>query len=113
MRPGLLGRATVVLEKLAAPEVLDDLGSPVETWETLTTCPAYIEPLVGRELFAAQQTQATADHRIWLRYDTETAQLTPVMRIRYGTRLFDIQAIQNTGSRNAELQVIAKERLAA
>ena len=102
-------RHRVVLERLGTP-VQNTFGEPVETWEEYAVRWAGVEPLEGREYLQAQQTQTAVDHRIRLRYDTETALITPAMRIRYGARLFDIQSVIDPEERHVELPLMARVR---
>ena len=44
-------------------------GGEVTSWATFLTRRASIEPLQGRELFAAQQFQTITTHKIKMRYD--------------------------------------------
>src|SRR5512143_2305375 len=65
MRIGKL-RHRVTIEQVA--ETQDADGAGLETWSTYATVQASIEPISGREYFAAQSTQADVTHRIVLRY---------------------------------------------
>jgi SPP1 family predicted phage head-tail adaptor len=52
----------------AATETQDIDGSAIETWQTHATVHAFIEPISGREYFAAQSIQADVTYRISFRY---------------------------------------------
>ncbi len=84
----------------------DEYGGVVTTWQTFADRWAAIEPLSGRELFAAQQLANTVSIRVRLRY---LAGVTPAMRVLYGTRTFSIQAVINVEERNEELQLLCEE----
>ncbi len=56
----------VVLRRRAAPQ--DALGQGANTWVDVATVWAAIEPLRGREFFAAGQLQAAVETRITLRW---------------------------------------------
>jgi SPP1 family predicted phage head-tail adaptor len=65
------------------------IGEQTNSWATLLTIWAHIEPLTGKELFYAQQIQAEADTKISIRhYDG----LTSKDRIKFGTRYYSIIA---------------------
>lgn len=69
-------RAGVMRErvKLQRPEVgIDARGQAVDTWVDVATVWARVEPLRGREYFAAAQVQDTADARITIRHRTDVA----------------------------------------
>ena len=65
------------------------IGEITDSWATLVTVWARIEPLTGRELFYAQQITAGADTKIYIRH---YAGLTAKDRIKFGTRIYSIIA---------------------
>lgn len=85
-------------------------GEPVQTWTTLATVWAAVEPLAGRQFFAAQQTQAQVTHSIRIRWSRDWT-LGPKDRVKFGERLFDIVAVLNIEERNQELVIQAVEVL--
>jgi SPP1 family predicted phage head-tail adaptor len=105
VRAGLLDKR-VVIE--APPTSQDTFGGPTGTWTTVATRWASIVPLQGREYHEARQHAAAVDHRITLRY---LPGIAPKQRVRYGARLFDIEAVINVDEAGRELQLMAKERL--
>lgn len=46
------------------------IGEEVPTWATFATVWARVEPIRGREFFAAAQMQSATDHRVTIRYRT-------------------------------------------
>jgi SPP1 family predicted phage head-tail adaptor len=102
----------VLIERLVDPPVTDSFGEPIVTWETHASRDAFVQPLTGREFFQAQQPQSDVDTRILLPYDSKTAVITPTMRITHTAKakVYDIQSVINTDTRNAEIQVMAKVR---
>lgn len=46
----------------------DERGQALETWATVATLWARVQPRRGRDFFAAAQDQATFDCTVWLRY---------------------------------------------
>jgi len=105
MRAGKL-RNTIAIEQVA--ETQDADGSVIESWSTFASAQASIEPISGREYFAAQTTQADVTHRISLRY---LAGVMPKMRVKYGSRIFDILSVININERNRELQLMCRESI--
>jgi SPP1 family predicted phage head-tail adaptor len=88
-------RQRIIIEQ--ATKTQDHDGSAIETWSTFTAVQASIEPISGREYFAAETTQADVTHRISLRH---IAGIVPKLRVKYGTRIFDILSVINVGDRN-------------
>lgn len=85
----------------------DTYGQPAEDWTTQATVWGSVEPLLGRERFTAQQTQAEVTHRIRIRH----RDLTAKSRIKFGSRYFEIIEILNPKERNVELSLLAKEEI--
>ncbi len=81
-------------------------GSILTTWETFATAWATIEPLIGREYFAQQREQATASHKIRMRYQPG---ITHKMRVALGTRIFEIESVLNVGERKREIVLMCSE----
>lgn len=82
-------------------------GETGTTWADTLIVWAQVEPLRGREYFAAQQVNAEVTHKVTMRY---THGIVPTMRIKYGLRYFDITSIINPVSTNRMLTVMAVER---
>ena len=97
-------RHRIAIEQVA--EIQDSDGSVIETWSAFADVQASIEPISGREYFAAQTTQAEVTHRFSLRY---VSGVTPKMRVKYGSRIFDILSVINVNERNRELQLMCRE----
>lgn len=88
-------------------DTINARGEAIPAWTTVTTVWGSIEPLVGREGFAAQQMYASATSLVTIRY---RAGVVPKMRFRKGSRVFDIDFPQNVDERNTELRCICTER---
>jgi SPP1 family predicted phage head-tail adaptor len=99
-------RHRIAIERVT--ETRDTDGSVIETWSTYATVQASIEPISGREYFAAQSTQADVTHRIGLRY---LSGIIPKMRVKFGSRVFEILSIININERNRELQLMCRESI--
>ena len=96
-----------------AADTVNDTGDPVQTWATLATVWARIEPTTGKERFAAMEQQAEVDYRITCRYQSALSVLAPDDRLVRGNYRYDIKAVINTEERNRELQIFAKRHIAA
>ncbi len=90
-------RCWVTIQQIGTAQ--DASGQVVDSWSTVATRWASIEPLSGREYFAARQFQAQVNIRVRLRY---LAGIVAKMRILYETRVFDIEAVIDPGERHAE-----------
>ena len=84
----------------------DDFGAEVPDWMPLATVWASVEDLAGKEYFAAQQVNAEVSTRIRIRYRGD---IKPQMRVVYGARVLDIQAVLDPEGRRRELQLMCKE----
>lgn len=104
MNPGRL-RHRVTLQEYK--EVVDQYGTPIDQgWQDVATVWASVEPIQGREYVLLQNTQAEVTTRIRIRY---RAGVKPAMRLLYGARVFDIQAVIDFEERHIELQLMCKE----
>ena len=83
-------------------------GEPTKTWATESTDWALVEPISGREFFAAQLVSAEVTHRVRKRYRTGQT-ITPVKRLLFGTRKLEIVSAQNLGERNEEWEIMCRE----
>lgn len=103
MRAGSLRHRITIEQSTQTP---NDLGERIETWATLSQRWASVEPLSGRELETARIHHATVSHRITIRYYSS---LQPTHRIKWGSRIFSIDAILNIDERNREMQILSTE----
>ena len=87
---------------------IDSFGSEVNAWSDVCTVWASIEPIKGREFFAAQKENAETTVRICIRYRTG---ISADMQILYGNKVFEINAIIDVEERHIELQLMCKELL--
>lgn len=88
-------------------------GEVEDNWATAATVWGSIEPLIGRELFEAQQVQPRVSTRIRIRYRTH---LTASDRLRHVmvdsagaiavVRTYNIEAVLNVEGRNRELELL-------
>jgi len=94
MRIGEL-RHRVTLRKKEIAE--DALKQQSEAWADIATVWAAIEPLSGREYFAARQENAEVTAKITIRYRKAEG------------RVFDVLSVINPGERNISLILMCKE----
>ena len=83
-------------------------GSVIRIWHTFLSAWASIEPLTGREHFAAEREQADVSHRIRMRF---APGITHKMRISFASRIFEIESVINVGERNRELILMCRESI--
>jgi len=103
MNVGRLRHQVTIIQAVPAP---DGAGGLTKTWTALATVWAAVDPLRGREYFAAQQVTAEITHKVTLRYLTG---VRPEMRVQFGDREFDIMAVINPQERNIYLELMCVE----
>ncbi|MFQ5625592.1 MAG: phage head closure protein [Methyloligellaceae bacterium] len=84
-------------------------GELSDTWSTVATVWADIDPLTGRELLAAHQTQSEATIRVAMRYGSELKDLTSDDRLLFKGRVLEIIEAKNASERNEEWHLLCKE----
>ena len=106
MQAGKL-RHRVTIEQLVTGSP-DRAGSGAQdtSWLTFRTCWAAIEPLSGKEYFAADAVQSEIKVRIRIRY---VAGVLPSMRVLHGSTAYTIEAIINPQTRNIELLLMCSQ----
>jgi SPP1 family predicted phage head-tail adaptor len=87
---------------------LDGYGHPVQTWYTLDTVWAKIEPMAGREYWDAHKETADVDTRIKIRFRRK---LKPSQRLRYGAREYKIISIINPNEDHRYTHIMCKEQV--
>ena len=78
-------------------------GEEVETWGTHAERWARVEPLRGKEFFAAAQTQDAAEYRVTIRY---LASVTRDMRVLWRGTLLDIVSVIDVNARRENLELM-------
>ena len=94
-----------------ATETDSDTGEVQQAWSDLATVWARVEPLAGKERFAAIQVQSEVDYRILVRYQSTLSALAPNDRATWNGVTFDIKSVINTEGRNIELQIFARQHI--
>lgn len=90
MRAGRL-RASITVQRQATTQ--DSYGQRNNTWTTLLTTRASIEPISGREFFLQSGEQAEVSTRIRLRYSVAADTIRPSDRIAADGKIYNIHAI--------------------
>jgi phage head-tail adaptor, putative, SPP1 family len=99
-------------------ESRNDFGETTWAWVPFTPwIPASIEPLQGREFFAAQQVQGALSARIRIRYVPGVrTSMRAVHEIEVGAgspsvaRYYNIEAVLNLNERNREIHLMCSQR---
>ena len=81
-------------------------GGRTRAWSTFATARACIEPLRGRERLHAMQIEDSVSHKITIRWRSG---VTGKMRVKFGTRIFNIRAAINVEERSRWLEILADE----
>lgn len=104
MRIGRL-RHWINIEHLVSED--DGGGGLVSGWVPFAEIWAGVEPLRGQQRFEAQKLNPKLTHRIVIRY---LAGITAAMRIKFGGRIFSIEAPPlNPDERNQTLELLCSE----
>lgn len=105
VNPGRL-RHRLTIQRVTEDQ--SDTGQPVQTWTDLATRWAGIQSVLGqsKEEFTGEQVTGEITHRITMRYYPG---LTSKDRLLFGTRVFNIVAIDNVMELNHVLEIRAKE----
>lgn len=98
-------RHRLALEQVVRQD--DGIGGAEETWETVAELWAAVRPLNGHERDGSDQLAGRVSHEIWVRY---RAGVKPEMRLRSGTRVFEVLAVIDAGERRRFLKCLAEER---
>jgi SPP1 family predicted phage head-tail adaptor len=95
--------------------IRDAAGKEVDNWTDLWTGRVSIEPLSGREYYAAAQTQAEGMTRIRIRYPG--FQVLPHMRVKWYDnkilkyRYYDIEGVIDQNERHIDVFLMTVETL--
>jgi SPP1 family predicted phage head-tail adaptor len=102
-------RQRVTLQRQTDTGGLDDYGQPLPPWEDVASVWAAVDPLEGRELWAAQQVNAEISARISIRYREG---VTTQMRVAFGDRLYDVLSLVDPEEGHRELQLLCRQVVA-
>lgn len=100
-------RNRVKIQKIK--EIQDTFGQQKEEWVGVCSAWASIEPLVGKQFFAAETINNELTHKIKIRYNKN---VKSGMRVCFKGRVFDVVGPPiNYQERNIELQLMCRELL--
>lgn len=97
-------RHRIQIKKLAT--IRNEFNEQIEEWNLVKKVWAAIIPALGRNYYAADQTQTDAKTKINTRYHPE---ITREMRIYYGNKVYEIIDIQDVETRHEELAIYCSE----
>lgn len=103
MNPGQLKHRITVQDLTSG---VDSYGSSTDQWIDVCTVWAGIFPLSGKAFFEAEMVNSEVSHKINIRY---RAGIKPDMRVKFGTRHFQIISAINFQECNAEMQLMCRE----
>jgi SPP1 family predicted phage head-tail adaptor len=90
-------------------------GSMVEAWTPIASRWAAVEPLQGRDLFAAAQVDTRLSHRIELRHYTglkpSNAEFGPAHRLVFQGRVFAIYQVRHLQERGRITEALCVEEI--
>lgn len=93
----------VTLERVTLTQ--GEIGQPIQTWAPLLDVWAAVEPLNGREFFAASSVQSEVTTKIRIRYRPG---ITSADRVNHGGVLHNILSTINARSGDRELILMCK-----
>ena len=105
MTPAGRLRHKVTIQQLSTGSPQQDgTGAPDQQWAALfTDIWAAVEPLQGRELFAAQEFHSEVTTRIRILYRSG---ITHLMRVVHGSDYYDIRAVIDPDKMHRELHLL-------
>ena len=98
-------RTRVVIE--AASRDSDGGGGSDITWETVAEVWAAVRPTSGSESLALDRVAGRTGYEIYMRYRND---VSPAMRLREGSRIYDISAVFDPDGRRQWLRCLAEAR---
>ena len=90
----------------AVTETINAYGEAGESWASIGSWWASVEPLTGAERQEATEVSPLTSHKIIIRYHST---ITTKHRIVYDSRTFEIDAILDTMEKNKEMILLCKE----
>lgn len=94
-----------LVEVLTSTFVQNEFGEPIMTWHVHRTVYAKVEPLVGKEFFAAGAVWPEVPIKVTMRWFPD---LLPSQRLRFRGVTYGIESVQNIRFENRELLVFVK-----
>ena len=106
MRIGALRHRVLIQQLLEGSPSQNAGGESSEDWSDVATVYAAVEPLRGREVFAAQQISSEITGTIRIRYRSG---VNSKMRCVFQSRNYDIFAVVDRDERNREMLLYVRE----
>lgn len=85
----------------------DGGGGVTESWTSVADVWAAVIPVTGGESVVGEGVSGRITHVVFMRW---RADVTPAMRLRFGTRLLDITAVIDVEERGRHLKCLCRER---
>ena len=104
------GRLNKRVDLQQATEDRDATGGTTRTWTTIVTRWAAIEPAKGREAYIFGQVESRTIIKIRIRYH---ADIDTTWRIQFGSKIFNIESLVNSGERNEFIDLFCEETIGA
>ncbi len=91
---------------MSAEDLPTDFSRLMDDWFEIASRRASVEPLIGKEYFAASGEQSSVTTKIRLRYESLLADLNTKDRIVHGSDIYNIESVINPHKRNRQLIVM-------
>lgn len=103
-------RARIVIEQDVGDEQ-DQVGGSIEDWQVIAPRWAKINPGRGREFESAKSQHSELTHLLTLRFERliDEAWRASHIRIKYGSRIFEVLTCVNKDERDRDLLIYCKE----
>ena len=98
-------RHKIIIEK--PTETTSDTGDVIQSWAEFATVWAEVTPLRGREYWASKQITSEITGKIKIRYLNG---ITQKMRVKFDSRIFNIEAVLNPNEKNIETILLVSEQ---
>lgn len=105
---GKLRHRGTLQQRVAATPGDSASGEALDSWVDVAAVWMSVEPIRGRELFAAEQVQSPVDVRIRMRYRPG---VTPQMRVVLNAVNYNIVSVIDPEERHAELELMCERGL--
>lgn len=105
-------RAGKLRHKIKIQQAVETQGATGEmpvVWSDFAEVYSSVEPLRGREFWAAKEQQAQVSTRIRIRY---LAGVTPKMQVLFGTKSYLIESVIDPEERHIQMDLICQEVVA-
>lgn len=108
MQAGRLRHRVVIQHLVTGSPQYTPSGELDQDWEDFITTWASVEPLRGRELFAAQEHHAETEVRIRIRYRES---IVPQMRVSFDGKIYAILSVIDQDHKHRELELMCSTGL--